>query len=182
MGTVGGNLFTPPPGGDVATALLALDARVVATRPAGSRLLPLADLWTGFMTTALAGDELVTSIVVPIAAGRTAFVKFGRKTANTPSVVTVAVHATMDGDTVSAARIALGAAGPHPLRMTRAEAAITGTRLDEAAIVAAAGAATDDCDPITDAVASDWYRRRMVGVFVRRALTELATAGTGREA
>jgi CO/xanthine dehydrogenase FAD-binding subunit len=181
MGTIGGNLFTPPPGGDVATALLALDARVVATGPAGPRNLPLADLWTGFLTTSLAADELVTSIVVPLDAGRTAFVKFGRKAANTPSVVTIAAHATMAGDTVTAARIALGAAGPHPMRMTRAEAAITGTRLDETAIAAAAAAATEDCDPITDAVASDWYRRRMVGVFVRRALTELASS-TGREA
>ena len=181
MATVGGNLFTPPPGGDVATALLALDARVVVTGPAGPRILPLADLWTGFLTTSLAADELVTSIVVPLEAGRTAFVKFGRKAANTPSVVTVAVHVTMDGDTVTAARIALGAAGPHPLRMTRAEIAITGTRLDEAAIAAAAAAATEDCDPITDAVASDWYRRRMVGVFVRRALSELAQPA-GREA
>jgi CO/xanthine dehydrogenase FAD-binding subunit len=39
----------------------------------------------------------------------------------------------------------------------------------------------EDCDPITDAVASDWYRRRMVGVFVRRALTEIAApAAEGR--
>ena len=182
MATVGGNLFTPPPGGDVATALLALDARVVVTGPAGPRILPLADLWTGFLTTCLAADELVTSIVVPLEAGRTAFVKFGRKAANTPSVVTVAVHATMDGDTVTGARIALGAAGPHPLRMTRAEAAITGTRLDDDSIEAAATAAMEDCDPITDAVASDWYRRRMVGVFVRRALSELALSSTEREA
>ena len=169
------------PGGDVATALLALDARVVVTGPAGPRILPLADLWTGFLTTRLAADELVTSIVVPLEAGRTAFLKFGRKAANTPSVVTVAVHATMDGETVTAARIALGAAGPYPMRMTRAETAVTGTRLDETAVTAAATAATEDCDPITDAIASDWYRRRMVGVFVRRALSELASS-TGREA
>jgi CO/xanthine dehydrogenase FAD-binding subunit len=181
MGTVGGNLFTPPPGGDVATALLALGARVVATGPDGPRILPLADLWTGFLTTDLAGDELVTSIVVPVEAGRTAFVKFGRKAANTPAVVTVAVHVVLDGGTVTGARIALGAAGPHPVRMTRSEAAIRGTRLDGAAVEAAATAAMEDCEPITDAVASDWYRRRMVGVFVRRALSELAPV-SGREA
>jgi CO/xanthine dehydrogenase FAD-binding subunit len=181
MGTVGGNLFTPPPGGDVATALLALDARVVATGPRGPRILPLAGLWTGFMTTDLAADELVTSILVPVEAGRTAFVKFGRKAANTPAVVTVAVHVAMDGEAVTGARIALGAAGPHPLRMTRAEAAITGTNLGEAETEAAATAAMEDCDPTTDAVASDWYRRRMVGVFVRRALAGIAApAAAGR--
>ncbi|HYO42583.1 MAG TPA: FAD binding domain-containing protein [Candidatus Limnocylindrales bacterium] len=179
MGTVGGNLFTPPPGGDVATALLALDATVTLTGPAGSRVLPLAAFWTGFMTTDLAPDELVTSISVPVDAGRTTFIKFGRKQDNTPSVVTVAVHLAMagGGQTVAGARIALGAVGPHPVRMARAEAALAGARLDEAAIAEAVAAAAADCEPFTDAVASDWYRRRMVGVFVRRALESLRTTG-----
>jgi CO/xanthine dehydrogenase FAD-binding subunit len=174
MGTVGGNLFTPPPGGDVATALLALDARVIATGPRGPRALPLAAFWTGFMTTDLAADEIVTSILVPVDQGRTAFVKFGRRAANTPAVVTVAVRATFTGDTVTDARIALGAMGPHPLRMTRAEAAITGTTLDDETIAGAASLAAEDADPDDDAVASAWYRRRMVGVFVRRALQDVA--------
>ena len=92
------------------------------------------------------------------------------------SVVTVAVHLAMAEDgTVTAARVALGAAGPHPLRMTRAEAALAGTRLEPGAIEEAAAAAAADCEPFTDAVASDWYRRRMVGVFVGRALTSLAS-------
>ena len=58
MATVGGNLFTPPPGGDIATALLALDATVTLTSAAGPRVLPLAAFWTGFMTQDLAADEL----------------------------------------------------------------------------------------------------------------------------
>ena len=51
MGTVGGNLFTPPPGGDVAVALLALDARARLAGVNGERVLPLSDFYTGFMTT-----------------------------------------------------------------------------------------------------------------------------------
>jgi carbon-monoxide dehydrogenase medium subunit len=142
--------------------------------------VPLAGFWTGFMTTILAADELVTSMVVPVDAGRTAFVKFGRRAANTPAIVMVAAHATFEGDTVTGARIALGAAGPHPLRLSRAEAAITGTGLDEDAITEAATLAAEDADPENDAIASAWYRRRMVGVFVRRALLKLAEpAGRG---
>lgn len=178
MGTVGGNLFTPPPGGDIATALLALDATVTITSASAARVIPLAAFWTGFLTVDLAPDELVTSISVPVDAGRTTFIKLGRKQDNTPSVVTVAVHLAMGGDdggTVTAARIALGAAGPHPLRMARAEAALDGSRLEPGAIEEAAAAAAADCEPFTDAVASDWYRRRMVGVVVGRALTALAS-------
>jgi CO/xanthine dehydrogenase FAD-binding subunit len=185
LATVGGNLFTPPPGGDVATALLALDARVEVAGPAGVRVVPLANFWTGFMTTVVAGDELVTAILVPDRPGAHAFVKFGRRHANTPAVVTVAVHARIDDGTVRAARVALGAVGPHPVRAAGAEAALEGRRLDESAIADAAEAAVDEVEPDTDAVASGGYRRRMAGVWVRRALAELAEVAAparGREA
>jgi CO/xanthine dehydrogenase FAD-binding subunit len=177
LATVGGNLFTPPPGGDVAVALLALDATVTLAGPQGERTLPLADFWTGFMTTALAADELLTAISVPLSAGpggRAVFHKFGRKHANTPAVVTVAARIAWDGDRVADARITLGAVGPHPLRARAAEAAILGTALEPDAIAAAAAAATNEIEPFTDAVATDWYRRRVTGVIVGRALDELA--------
>jgi len=182
MGTVGGNLFAPPPAGDVATALLALDARVRITGPTGTRDVALDDFYTGFLTNVLRDDELVTSIVVPIANAPAVFLKFGRKQANTPAVVTVAVSATTNGGTVSAARIALGAAGAHPLRVRRAEVAIVGTTLGTTDISAAANAAAEDCEPFTDAIASEWYRRRMVALFVERALIQLAAKSQGKEA
>ncbi len=174
MATVGGNLFTPPPGGDVAVALLALDAQVELAGPGGVRVLPVEAFWTGFMTTALALDELVTGLIVPVREGRHAFVKLGRKAANTPAVVTVAVQATMDGDRVADARIALGAVGPHPLRSRAAEAAVAGRTLTPEVIRDAAEAAASDAEPFSDAVASAWYRRRMTAVMVGRALEQLA--------
>ncbi len=107
---------------------------------------------------------------------RTAFVKFGRKAANTPAVVTVAARARMDDDGIAHdVRIALGAAGPHPLRARAAEELLEGRRLDAEAIAGAAEAAANESDPVTDAVASDWYRRRMTGVITGRALEQLAS-------
>jgi len=173
MGTIGGNLFTPPPGGDVAVALLALDAQLRLAGPHGERVLPLADFYTGFMTTAMAPDELLVEITVPLATRETAFLKFGRKHANTPAVVTVAVALARREGQVGAARIALGAAGPHPIRVRSAEALLVGTALDAAVIGRAAAAAVDECQPFTDGIATEWYRRRMVGVFVCRALESL---------
>ena len=183
MATVGGNLFTPPPGGDVAVALLALDARVRLAGPAGERVLPLADFYTGFMTTALAADELLVDICVPLAARDGAFIKFGRKHANTPAVVTVAVAVERRDGHVEHARVALGACGPHPIRVAGAEAALVGSTLEPATIERAAEAAARECRPFTDAIASAWYRRRMAGVFVRRALDQLVQqTGPGRAA
>jgi len=173
MATVGGNLFAPPPAGDVATALLALDARVTISGRNGERELALADLWTGFMTTALAADELLTAITVPLRDEPSAFLKFGRKEANTPAIVSVAVA----GD-----RIALGAVDVHPIRARKAEAALAGGPRDEAAIAAAAEAAADECEPLADALASEWYRRRMVRIFVERVLRDQAAGMIGMEA
>ena len=179
MGTVGGNLFTPPPGGDVAVALLALDATVTLASGRAERVLPLAAFFTGFMTTAMADDELVVEIRVPIRRTPTAYRKLGRKHANTPAVVTVAIALDWDGDRVVEARIALGAVGPHPLRAFGAERALVGTVLDATAIAAASAAAAGECEPFTDGIATSWYRRRMVGILVGRALGQLVPGARG---
>jgi CO/xanthine dehydrogenase FAD-binding subunit len=182
MGTVGGNLFTPPPGGDVAVALLALDASVTLASTRGERVLPIGEFQTGFMSNALTPDELLVEISVPIRSEPTAYVKFGRKHANTPAVVTVAVRLEWDGERIAVARIALGAVGPHPIRARQAEQLLVGTGLGSDAITAAAAAAAEGCEPFTDGIATEWYRRKMVGLFVGRALEQLAAgaAGEGR--
>jgi CO/xanthine dehydrogenase FAD-binding subunit len=175
MGTVGGNLFAPPPSGDFAVALLALDAELSLVSQGEQRLLPLRDFYTGFMTTALAADELVGEIRVPRPGGKTVYLKYGRRHANTPAVVSVAAQVWLEGDQVKDARLALNGVGPHPLRATQAEQALIGSGLDAQTIAAAATAAAAECQPFSDPVASEWYRRKMVDVFVRRALTQLAS-------
>jgi CO/xanthine dehydrogenase FAD-binding subunit len=174
MGTVGGNLFAPPPAGDFAVALLALDAQVKLVSQSGDRVIPLTEFYTGFMTNALQPGELLAEIQVPVPQGKTAYIKYGRKHANTPAVVTVAAQVVFNGVQVQSARIALSAVGPHPIRATQAEAALVGATLNESTIAAAAVAAAAECEPFTDALASEWYRRKMVNVFVGRTLTQIA--------
>ncbi len=115
----------------------------------------------------------------PITGDPSAYRKFGRKHANTPAVVTVAVRLAWDGATVADARIALGAVGPHPIRAHEAERLVVGSGLGPDAIAAAAAAAAERCEPFTDAIATAWYRRRMVGLFVARALEQLAPGAMG---
>ena len=171
MATLGGNLFVPPPAGDVAVALLALDAEVITAGKARVRRIPLAQFFKGRAETALGPDELVTRIDVPRPTGTTAFLKLGRRLLNTPAVVTVAVRVVQDSHgTCTDARIALGAAGDHPVRATQAEAALQGRPVNTASIADAAALAMQAVDPFSDALASAWYRRKMVGVYVRRAL------------
>jgi carbon-monoxide dehydrogenase medium subunit len=175
MGTAAGNLFAPPPAGDFAVALLALDTRVVAASHArGRRAIPLSDFFTGFMTNCLEPDELVIELQVPVPQGKTVLLKHGRLFTNTPSIVAVAAHVVENGGKAQDVRIAMNAVGPHPMLARNAQAAVTGAALSEAAIDAAGKAASAECEPFTDPIATEDYRRKMAGVFVKRALAQLA--------
>jgi CO/xanthine dehydrogenase FAD-binding subunit len=177
MGTIGGNLFAPPPAGDFAVALLALDASVTLVSKKGRRTVALEDFYTGFLMTELREGEIVEQILLPVPKGKTAYIKFGRKHASTPAVVTVATHIELGGGVVKEARLALNGVGPYPFRARMAEAALVGSKLDADAIEHAANLAMGEAQPFTDAVASEWYRRKMVAVIVRRTLEKIAGGG-----
>lgn len=177
LATVGGNLFAPPPAGDFAVALLALDAQLKLVGQSSERLLPLADFYKGFLTNDLGPGELLVEIQVPVPAGDTAYIKYGRKQANTPAIITVAAHIIQNNGVVEGARISLSGVSPHPIRSTSVESVLIGSRLEETTILEAAAAASNDCEPFTDAIASEWYRRKMVPVYVGRALEQFTGEG-----
>jgi CO/xanthine dehydrogenase FAD-binding subunit len=171
MATLAGNLFVPPPAGDAAVALLALDAQVVAQSKNGERRIALDQFFTGLMQNALKPNELVTRLVVPKPRGKTNFIKYARREANAPAIVSVAARIVTDPEgIITEARIALGAANDFPMRAKNAEAALVGSGLNTQAIANAANAAMNECKPFSDALASEWYRKKMVGVYVKRVL------------
>lgn len=175
MATLGGNLFAPPPAGDAAVALLALDAHVVAQGKNGTRKLALDAFYTGLLQTILRPNELVTQIVVPKVRGKTAWLKYARREANAPAVVSVAARIVTDPEgVITEARIALGAANDFPMRAKKAEAELMGRGLNAESIADAANAAMNESNPFDDALASAWYRKKMVGVYVRRVLERVA--------
>lgn len=173
MATVGGNFFAPPPGGDFATALLALNAELTLVGKQGKRTIPVKDFFTGFLTNVLEPDEIIKEIRVQFPKGRTAFTKFGRRHANTPSIVTVAVNVEYDMEAVKTASIALNAVGPYPFRAEKVEQFLVGKSLDGEVIQEAGEIAISECAPFTDPIASEWYRRKMIPVILRRTLEKV---------
>jgi CO/xanthine dehydrogenase FAD-binding subunit len=145
LATVGGNLFVPQPHGDLAVCLLALDARVSIIDASGAREVGVLEA-TGLVT--------AVSFEIP---ERWYYTKAMRRRQNSASIVTVA----SDG-----VRIALGGVAPRPVRATAAEQALA-----EGDIAKAAELSVEAADPFDDAYASAWYRRRVLPVHVRRALT-----------
>ncbi|MBT3628253.1 MAG: xanthine dehydrogenase family protein subunit M [Rhodospirillaceae bacterium] len=171
LATVGGNIFARQPYGTVAAVLLAMDAVLVFAAPDGPQRIDLAE----FYAAGGSAPGLLTHIECPHPEGKLLFLKCARQRFGGPTVISVALRIELaDDGTVSAVRIALGGAGEHPLRAVAAEQLLSGKPLAAAAIDAAAAAAQENCAPADDPVASAWYRRRMVGVYVGRALSQAA--------
>ena len=174
MATVGGNFFAPPPGGDFAAALLALDAELMLVGNERSRSVPVNDFFTGFMTNILSPIEIISEVKVKVPVGKTAFMKYGRRHANTPSIVAVSVNINFEDGAVAFARIVLNAVGPYPLRAENAEQYLVGKPLDCQVIQDVGEIAMDECSPFTDSIASEWYRRKMVPVILGRTLEKIS--------
>jgi CO/xanthine dehydrogenase FAD-binding subunit len=167
LATVGGNLFAWQPYGDFAVALLALNAEVQVVGERGARQASVAEVVEG----GVAPGGLVTAVAFTIPEPGTWFyTKAMRRRLNSAAIVTVAAVITQIDGAVDMARIALGGAGPRPLRALSVEAALLGKPLDAAAVAVAAERAVDDSAPFSDAYASAWYRARVLPVHIRRAI------------
>ena len=167
LATVGGNLFVPQPGGDVAVCLLALGADVEIAGPDGVRTADIAEV----LDEGIRDGEIVTEVRFPVPAEGTWFYrKAMRRRFNSAAIVSVAAVVVTDRGVVTSARIALGGAGSRPVRARTAEFALVGRPLDEAGVASAATGALADATTFDDAYASAWYRARVLPVHFRRAL------------
>ncbi len=178
--TVGGSLCHGEPAADPAPTLMVLGATAVAVSPRGERTIPLDGFFQGYFQTALASDEIVTRVRVPDHSARSgcAYFKYAlRKAFDRPMVGVAAwVRLGSDGSTCAEARLAVGAASAVPVRPREAERSLVGQRLGEGAFRRAAELAMNAIEPVADLHASAEYRREMVGVFTRRALSAAAAA------
>ncbi|MCL6638601.1 MAG: xanthine dehydrogenase family protein subunit M [Firmicutes bacterium] len=177
-GTVGGNIVNAVPSADLPPILIALGAFVKLTGSGGERVLPLEDFFSGPGKTVIAGDEILTEVVIP---GRnftgSTYYKFGLRRSGALAVVGVAAAVEMDGDVCRDARIVLGAVAPVPMRAKKAEELLKGRAVTEALLEEAGRCAAGESRPISDIRGSAEYRRDMVRVFTKRALRKAIKEG-----
>lgn len=171
-GTLAGNLAFAEPHADPPALLMALGARVLLEGTSGSRSLPIADFITGMYETAIAADEIIVAIEVPLPARdvRIAYVKF--QILERPSVGVAAVATVRDGRFVGAPTVVVGAVDEMArsvptAQFAGADARAAGTR---EALAEAARAAVE---PTADLAGSAEYKRHLVGVFAQRAVDSL---------
>ncbi len=167
--TIGGNLGTASPIGDLAPALLALDASLVLASLDGEREVDLASYFTGYRTTRKQPDELIKAIRIPLPlAGLTGFHKIAKRRFDDISGVAVACALDVVDGVVVRARIGLGGVAATPLRALATEETLAGRPWSADAVAAAARVLAGEGTPIDDQRASAAYRSAMLGQALPR--------------
>jgi len=174
-GTIGGSLAHADPAAELPAVCAACDAVIHAASVRGLRQVPFRQFSAGFMATALAPDEMIAAIELPLwrQGHGYGFHEFARRRGDFALVGATALLDVGSDGTVRRAALALCGVGAAPLRIDAAEAKLTGQRLD-AALIRSAAEATSPVEPISDIHASAEYRRHLAQVLSVRALTDAA--------
>ena len=172
-GTLGGNLCFAEPHSDPAALLLALEAKAHVQGKSGQRTVTIDNLITGAYETALATDELLTAVEIPVLtkSQRVAYVKF--QTHERPTLG-LALVLDLDGSRdIKQARAVIGSVSARPSRSDTADAMLVGPPTQvEKQLTDAAQALGDAANPVDDLQGSAEYKRHLIGVFLRRAFTQ----------
>ena len=171
-GTLGGNIANASPAGDTLPVLLAADAVIVVGSGSGERDVPAAEFWTGYRQTALAHDELIVRIRLPLAADReTRFRKVGTRRAQAISKVVLAVAWRGDGSWHDV-RVALGSVATTPIRATATEQALEGRPPTPETADLAAETLAGELAPIDDVRSTAEYRRLVAARVLHRIVRD----------
>ncbi|WP_232474858.1 FAD binding domain-containing protein [Neoroseomonas rubea] len=177
----GGNLCNGSPAGDSVPAMIAAGAVVTVQGPGGRREMPVEAVPAGPGRTNLAPGEIVVAFTLPARpkGSGDAYLRMIPRTEMDIAVVGCGVSLTMAGGVVTAARVGLGAVAPTVLLVEDAAKALIGSRLDDAALEAAAAACRAACKPINDKRGTIAYRIKVAGVLLKRTAAIAAARAGG---
>jgi carbon-monoxide dehydrogenase medium subunit len=172
LATIGGNLAHGDPANDHPATMLALGAEVVAVGSKGERRIAIGSFFTGPFATSLQPDEILVEIRIPqpVAKSGGAYLKLERKVGDFATAAVAAQLTLGTNGACDQVGIGLTNVGLTPIKATKAEAALKGKALDEAAIKRAAELAAEASEPSEDLRGSVEYKRDLVRVLTARAL------------
>ena len=174
-GTLGGNVANASPAGDTLPVLLALDASFVCGSSRGERTVAADAFWPAYRQTALAPDELLVRVRVPLGAGReTRFRKVGTRRAQSISKVVMALSWRDDGPDRpwTDVRLALGSVAPTPIRARATETILNGRAPTPETADLAAETLAGELEPIDDVRSTAEYRRLVAARILHRLIRD----------
>jgi CO/xanthine dehydrogenase FAD-binding subunit len=182
-GTIGGSLAHADPAAELPAVARALDAEFVVRGPAGTRVIPAAQWFEGYLTTARRPDELLVEVRFPAAAGPDMGVSFEEvaRRHGDFAIVGLAASLMMSGGVIGEARLAFAGVSDVPVRATAAEDLLAGQTPSAELFDEAARRATEDLDPPGDLHGSPDYRKTVAAAVVRRGLRAATDNARGRQ-
>lgn len=181
--SLGGNLANSSPAADGIPAMIALGGVAHLAGPNGRREVPIAEFCTAPGRNVLETGEFIVSLSFPDPApgSGSAWTRFIPRNEMDIAVANAGVYLALEGDTVTDARIAIGAVAPTPLLVQEAADALVGRPLTDETIEAAAQAAKAAARPITDMRGTEEQRKHLAAVLVRRMLNTAAARARGEQ-
>ncbi len=182
-GTLGGNIVNGSPAADSPPALLVYDAELELASARGARIVPYAGFHTGYKTTVLAPDELVSAIVLPLrfALYYQYLRKVGPRSAQAISKVALAGIGIMENGLIADLKIAVASMAHAPLRCSATEQMLLGRSLKgsqiESVIASGSAALAAECAPLDDIRSTAKYRSHVAGNLLAEFLRGLQAAG-----
>ena len=176
-GTIGGSLAHADPAAECPAIALALDAELRAVGPGGERTIAAADFFVTYLTTVLEPTEVLTEVRFPGLPARAgwSFQEVARRHGDFALAGAVTILALDGGGRCASARVVLFGVGATPLRARAVEEVVVGVQPASAVFEQAAARAAREIDePLTDVHGSGAYRRHLAEVLTRRGLTEAA--------
>jgi carbon-monoxide dehydrogenase medium subunit len=172
-GTIGGSLAHADPAAELPACMLALDAVIVARGSRGERRIAATDFFTGILETALAVDELLVAIELPIAQKNSAhfFHEFARRHGDY-AIAGLAVQAVVESGRFAGLRLAYFALGDRP-DLAKAAGKLVNVAVTPALVEQASAALAEELDPHEDQQASSTMRRHLARVLFMRAVAAL---------
>lgn len=181
LGTIGGNVSHADPANDMPAVMVATGAEMVVAGPKGRRSVPASQFFLDTFTTALREDELLAEIRIPVARYMDgAYAKLERQ-AGDFGIVGVAASIRLSGEGLcKECGIGLTGAGPTVIKAKEAESVVVGTRLDGEVIGRASALASEESRPISDLRGTEQYKREMVKVMAKRAVSQALNRARSR--
>ena len=170
-GTMCGSLANADPASEWCLTAVTLDAEMVAKSTEGERVIPASKFFVGIMSTALAENELLAEVRLPLLPDDTrfGFNEFSRRAGDFAMSASLVTYRLNNGK-IAEPRVGVGGAESHPRRVIAAEQVLVGQNPNDQVFCDAAEAAAAAIDPLEDARTSADYRRDLVRAVVRRAL------------
>lgn len=172
-GTFGGSLAHADPASELPACVVALDATIVARGPGGERRIAAAEFFAGIYETALAPDELLVAVEVPVKKpGASHFFHEHARRSGDYAIAGLAAQAVRAGDVLSDLRLAYFAVGDRPV-LAMASRHLVGKPVTAATLAEAQAALDNELDPQEDQQATASMRRYFARQLMERCVVEL---------